>query len=99
MDPSSETKSKLRKDDLVKISSHWHNLPVLPVFGDIMMIVGLDSLDTLHACRLMCKSWNDMIVSNDILQSIFDSLFSVRDHEDTKVQEEVGGENWGQVDK
>ena len=70
MDPSSETKSKLSKDDLVKISSHWHNLPVT-VFGDIMMIVGLDSLDTLHACRQMCRSWNDMIVSNDIFQSIF----------------------------
>ena len=95
MDPSSETKSKLSKDDLVKMSSHWH---ILPVFGDIMMIVGLESLDTLHTCRQVCRSWNEIIVSIDILQSIFNSLVSVRDYEDSKVQEEGGGENRCQVD-
>ena len=94
MDPSSETKSKLSKDDLVKMSSHLHNLPV---FGDIMMIVGLESLDTLHTCRQVCRSWNEIIVSIDILQSI-NSLVSVRDYEDSKVQEEGGGENRCPVD-
>ena len=71
MDPSSETKSKLSKDDLGKMSSHWHNLPVLPVFDDIMMLVGLENLDTLHACRQVRRSWNEKIVSNDKLQSIY----------------------------
>ena len=47
-DPSSETKSKLSKGDLVKMSSHWHNLPV-PVFGDIMMMVGLESRVWTHS--------------------------------------------------
>ena len=40
------------------------------VFGDIMMMVGLESLDTLHTCRQVCQSWNEMIVSNEILQPV-----------------------------
>ena len=47
-----------------------HNLPEVP-FGKIMMMVGLESLETLHNCRQVCTIWNKMIVSNEILQSIF----------------------------
>ena len=48
----------------------WQNLPDV-LFGDIMMMVGLESLDTLHTCRQVCQSWNEMIVSIKILQSFF----------------------------
>ena len=47
----------------------WQNLPDV-IFGDIMMIVGLESLETLHACRQVCRSWNEMIVGSKIFQSI-----------------------------
>ena len=38
----------------------WQNLPDV-IFGDIMMMVGLESLDTLHTCRQVCGGWNEMI--------------------------------------
>ena len=46
------------------------NMPDV-IFFDIVMMVGLESLDTLHTCRQVCRSWNEMIVSIDeILQSV-----------------------------
>ena len=39
----------------------WAVLPEL-VFSDIMMMVGLDSLESLHRCRQVCKTWNEMIL-------------------------------------
>ena len=48
----------------------WQNLPDV-LFGDIMVMVGLESLDTLHTCRQVCRSWNEMIVSIKIFQSSF----------------------------
>ena len=88
MDPSSETKSKLSKDGLVKMSSHWHNLPV---FGDIMMIVGLESLDTLHTCRQVCRSWNEMIVSiiQDILINFINPPFQCEMTDTQKFSKDV----------
>ena len=47
----------------------WNNLPDV-IFGDIMMMVGLESVETLHACRQVCRSWNEMIVGSKIFQSI-----------------------------
>ena len=38
-----------------------HTLPEL-IFSDIMMIVGLESLDSLHRCRQVCKIWNELIL-------------------------------------
>ena len=38
----------------------WQNLPNL-IFGDIMMMAGLNSLDNLQKCRQVCQSWNMMI--------------------------------------
>merc|ERR1712242_263509 len=38
----------------------WCNLPDV-ILGDIMMMVGLESLDTLHTCRQVRRSWNEMI--------------------------------------
>ena len=34
------------------------------IFGKIMMMVGLDSLENLHNCRQVCSSWNAMIMRN-----------------------------------
>ena len=39
----------------------WDTLPEL-IFCDIMMKVGLDSIETLHRCRQVCKTWNVTIL-------------------------------------
>ena len=41
----------------------WTTLPEL-VFSDIMMMIGLRSLEGLHRCRQVCKMWNEMILRN-----------------------------------
>ena len=38
------------------------------IFSDIMMMVGLKSLESLHQCRQVCKTWNEKI-----LRDIWDS--------------------------
>ena len=40
---------------------NWLTLPDL-IFNDIMMMVGLESLNCLHGCRQVCTTWNDMIL-------------------------------------
>ena len=45
----------------------WTTLPEL-IFSDIMMMVGLKSLESLHRCRQVCKTWNEMIL-RDIWES------------------------------
>ena len=39
----------------------WLMLPDL-IFSDIMMMVGLESLESLHRCRQVCFKWNEMIM-------------------------------------
>ena len=39
----------------------WLTLPDL-IFSDIMMMVGLESLESLHRCRQVCGQWNEMIL-------------------------------------
>ena len=39
----------------------FHKLPAL-IFSDIMMMVGLESLNGLHRCRQVCKTWNELII-------------------------------------
>ena len=39
----------------------FHTLPAL-IFSDIMMMVGLESLNGLHRCRQVCKTWNELIL-------------------------------------
>ena len=34
------------------------------IFGRIMMMIGLDSLESLHRCRQVCRAWNAMIMQN-----------------------------------
>ena len=45
----------------------WVTLPEL-IFSEIMMMVGLTSLESLHRCRQVCKTWNEMIL-RDIWES------------------------------
>ena len=39
----------------------WLTLPEL-ILSDIMMMVGLKSLESLHRCRQVCSKWNEMIL-------------------------------------
>ena len=39
----------------------WDTLPDL-ILSDIMMMVGLESLEGLHRCRQVCSKWNEMIL-------------------------------------
>jgi len=39
----------------------WLSLPD-PIFSDIMMMVGLESLESLHRCRQVCSKWNEIIL-------------------------------------
>ena len=41
----------------------WLTLPDL-MFSDIMMIVGLESIESLHRCRQVCSKWNENILSD-----------------------------------
>ena len=45
----------------------WLTLPEL-IFSDIMMMVGLESLESLHRCRQVCSKWNEIIL-RDIWES------------------------------
>ena len=41
----------------------WLTLPDL-IFSDIMMLIGLESLESLHRCRQVCSKWNEKILSD-----------------------------------
>ena len=43
--------------------SNWLKLPK-EIFVEIMLTVGLESLESLRNCRLVCKSWNVLIKRN-----------------------------------
>ena len=34
------------------------------IFEKIMLMIGLDSLESLHRCRQVCSAWNAMIMRN-----------------------------------
>ena len=42
----------------------WRTLGNDLIFQKIMMMVGLDSLESLHRCRQVCTAWNSMIMQN-----------------------------------
>ena len=54
------------------------------VFSDIMMLVGLESLESLHRCRQVCSKWNEMI-----LRDIWGSKGNKR------IMKERIEDNWG----
>ena len=42
----------------------WLLTPYPEIFQEIMMMVGLSSLESLHRCRQVCSAWNAMIMEN-----------------------------------
>ena len=42
----------------------WRMLGLNLIFQKIMMMVGLDSLESLHRCEQVCTAWNSMIMQN-----------------------------------
>ena len=44
-------------------SRDWRMLPDL-IFSDVMMKIVLESFESLHRCRQVCKAWNERILSN-----------------------------------
>ena len=40
----------------------WLTLPD-PIFSDIMLMVGLESIESLHRCRQVCRTWNEKILT------------------------------------
>ena len=42
----------------------WRMLGHDLIFQKIMMMVGLDSLESLQRCEQVCTAWNDMIMKN-----------------------------------
>ena len=61
----------------------WLTLPDL-IFGDIMMMVGLENLESLHRCRQVCSKWNE-----NILRHIWGSQSK------KKIMKERIERNWG----
>ena len=45
------------------IDRDWRLLPDLAL-ADVMLMVGLDSLESLHRCRQVCRTWNEKIMNN-----------------------------------
>ena len=43
---------------------NWLMTPYPEIFEKIMMMIGLDSLESLHRCRQVCTAWNAMIMQN-----------------------------------
>ena len=39
----------------------WLELPEM-IFSDMMMMVGLESLESIHRCRQVCSKWNENIL-------------------------------------
>ena len=44
------------------LSPAWVTLPDL-IFREVMLMVGIGSLENLHRCRQVCKAWNEKIMA------------------------------------
>ena len=44
----------------VRPSKDWQNLCDI-VFGNVMMMVGMDQLENIPECRQVCRGWNVMV--------------------------------------
>ena len=44
-------------------TKYWHMMRHPVIFEEIMLMVGLDSLESLDICRLVCRTWNAMIMN------------------------------------
>ena len=61
----------------------WVTLPD-EIFSDIMIMIGLESLESLHRCRQVCSKWNEKI-----LRDIWESQSK------KKIMKERVEKNWG----
>ena len=43
---------------------NWFMTPYPEIFEKIMMTIGLSSLESLHRCRQVCRTWNSKIMEN-----------------------------------
>ena len=53
-------KTKMSQKD----NQDWLLLPHPGIFEKIMLMVGLDNMESLDNCRQVCRSWNAMIMNN-----------------------------------
>ena len=53
-------KKRYNSSEVVSSSSWWQLLPDL-IFSDIMMMVGLKSIEDVRKCRQVCQDWNLMV--------------------------------------
>ena len=44
------------------LSPTWVTMPDL-IFREVMLMVGIGSLEYLHRCRQVCKDWNEKIMT------------------------------------
>ena len=42
----------------------WLMTPYPEIFDKIMVMVGINSIESLHRCRQVCRTWNVMIMEN-----------------------------------
>ena len=56
----------------------WLMTPYPDIFEKIMMTVGLSSLESLHRCRQVCRTWNVMIMKNIWENPIRSSIIKMR---------------------
>ena len=56
----------------------WRMLGHDLIFQKIMMMVGLDRLESLHRCRQVCTDWNSMIMQNIWESSSWRNIIKMR---------------------
>ena len=57
------------------VNQNWSKALPDHIFEEIMLMIGLQSLENLDTCRLVCKEWNKIIMKK---------LRAIRDHPNEK---------------
>ena len=72
------------------------------IFGKVMMMVGLDSLESLYRCKQVCTTWNAMIMKNIwespsksfIFKMRIERKWSSLNHRKVPSEEEISHVKW-----
>ena len=83
-------------------SQHWVLSGQDLIFGKIMMMVGLDSLESLYTCEQVCTAWNAMIMKNIwespakriIFKTRIESKWSSMNHRKLPSEEGISHVKW-----
>ena len=84
------------------IDRDWRLVPDLAL-ADIMLMVGLESLESLHRCRQVCRTWNEKIMDNiwgnnkkrKIITAKIEKKFNMEYGDDTfPTNEEISHAKW-----